>query len=51
MQQGRVGEGFSTIKNANERVLWFTLLETIAILGVTFWQVFYIKRLLKNSVL
>lgn len=33
------------MKEANKRIYLFTVIETALILGVTIWQMWYIKRL------
>ena len=39
---------YSAISSANRDLLWLSLLECAGIIGVTMWQVFYIKKLLDN---
>ena len=39
---------FKTVAAANRNVFWFSLLESIGVIGVTAWQIYYIKKLLDN---
>ena len=39
---------YKTVSSANRNVFWFSLLESIGVIGVTAWQIYYIKRLLDN---
>lgn len=39
---------YKTVAGANRNVFWFSLIESIGIILVTAWQVYYIKNLLDN---
>jgi hypothetical protein len=39
---------YTSFRDANNRMIGLTLIETLAIVGISFWQVWYIKRLLNN---
>lgn len=38
----------SAVASANMNVFWLSLLECVGVIGVTSWQVYYIKKLLDN---
>ncbi|KAM3133341.1 hypothetical protein pb186bvf_014502 [Paramecium bursaria] len=48
-QQIRVETSTDVVREANKRILIFTAIETVIILIVTGWQIWYIKKLFKNS--
>ena len=39
---------FQTVASANNNVFWFALVESLGVLAVTAWQIYYIKKLLDN---
>ena len=39
---------YQTVASANQNVFWFSLIESIGIVLVTAWQIYYIKNLLEN---
>lgn len=39
---------YKTVASANRNVFWFSLLESIGVIAVTAWQIYYIKKLLDN---
>ena len=39
---------YKTVASANTNVFWFSLLESVGVIGVTAWQIYYIKKLLDN---
>ena len=39
---------YKTVASANKNVFWFSLIESIGIVLVTAWQIYYIKNLLEN---
>mmetsp|Transcript_13526 Transcript_13526/g.25464 ORF Transcript_13526/g.25464 Transcript_13526/m.25464 type:complete len:229 (+) Transcript_13526:1244-1930(+) len=39
---------YKTVADANSNLFWLSLLECVGIIGVTSWQVFYIKKLLDH---
>ena len=39
---------FKTVASANRNVFWFSLVESLGVVGVTAWQIYYIKKLLDN---
>ena len=39
---------YKTVASASANVLWFSIFESIGIVGVTAWQIYYIKKLLDN---
>ena len=39
---------FKTVASANRNVFWFSLIESVGIVLVTAWQIYYIKNLLDN---
>lgn len=39
---------YSTVAGANKNVFWFSLLESLGVILVTVWQIYYIKKLLDN---
>ncbi|KAM3132201.1 hypothetical protein pb186bvf_015661 [Paramecium bursaria] len=49
LSQMRSNNAYNQMKSANQRLMYLTFLETFAICGVTFWQVWFIKNLLKDS--
>eukprot|EP00792_Barthelona_sp_PAP020_P005109 TRINITY_DN2500_c0_g2_i1.p1 TRINITY_DN2500_c0_g2~~TRINITY_DN2500_c0_g2_i1.p1 ORF type:complete len:200 (-),score=45.77 TRINITY_DN2500_c0_g2_i1:112-711(-) len=38
----------STTESTNSRVLWYSLLETIVLISVYFWEIFYLKRMFEK---
>jgi len=46
--QLRQESGFNRLKTTHDRLLWFSLGETVLITAVTFWQVYYLKKVLDN---
>lgn len=39
---------FKTVASANVNVFWFSLIESLGVIAVTAWQIYYIKKLLDN---
>lgn len=39
---------YKTVESANRNVFWFSLLECVGVVGVTCWQVYYVKRILDH---
>ena len=39
---------FKTVSSANRNVFWFSLVESLGVIAVTAWQIYYIKKLLDN---
>lgn len=39
---------YKTVAGANKNVFWFSLLESLGVILVTVWQIYYIKKLLDN---
>ncbi len=39
---------YKTVEGANRNVFWFSLLECVGVVGVTCWQVYYVKRILDH---
>ena len=39
---------FKTVASANRNVFWFSLVESLGVVAVTAWQIYYIKKLLDN---
>jgi hypothetical protein len=39
---------FKTVASANTNVFWFSLIESLGVIAVTAWQIYYIKKLLDN---
>ena len=39
---------YKTVASANRNVFWFSLVESLGVIAVTAWQIFYIKKLLDN---
>ena len=39
---------YKTVASANKNVFWFSIVESIGVIGVTAWQIYYIKKLLDN---
>jgi hypothetical protein len=39
---------FQTVSSANRNVFWLSLAESLGVLAVTAWQIYYIKKLLDN---
>jgi hypothetical protein len=39
---------FKTVYSANRNLFWFSLLECVGVLGVSSWQVYYIKKILDH---
>jgi len=39
---------YKTLSGANSNVLWMSLVECIGVVGVTAWQLYYVKKLLDN---
>jgi p24 family protein beta-1 len=39
---------YNTVAGANKNVFWFSLLESMGVVAVTAWQIYYIKKLLDN---
>ncbi|OMJ93356.1 hypothetical protein SteCoe_3711 [Stentor coeruleus] len=39
---------FKTVASANTNVFWFSLIESVGVIAVTAWQIYYIKKLLDN---
>ena len=44
----RFEAGFESMKNANHKLMILTFVETVVVVGVTVWQVWYIKSLFDN---
>jgi hypothetical protein len=40
--------GYETLESTHTKLLIFNLIETLAIVSITAWQVFYIKKILDN---
>lgn len=41
-------EFHAAVASANSKVLWFSLAECLGVVGLSVWQVYYIKQLLSN---
>jgi emp24/gp25L/p24 family/GOLD. len=39
---------YNTVTSANKNVFWFSFIESVLVLGVTFLQIYYVKRLLED---
>lgn len=39
---------YKTVENANRNLFWFSLLECLGVIGVTTWQVYYIKKIMDH---
>ena len=39
----------AAVQSANRKVLWFSLVECAGVVGLSVWQVYYIKQLLNNK--
>lgn len=39
---------YKTVESASRNVFWFSLLECVGVVGVTCWQVYYVKRILDH---
>ncbi|CAG9334712.1 unnamed protein product [Blepharisma stoltei] len=44
----RMESHYRTVASANDNLFWFSILESFGVAVVTFWQMFYIKKLLEN---
>lgn len=45
----RIEQGLSHLKNANYKIYVLTIIETLGIVMVTCWQIWYIKKLLGDQ--
>lgn len=46
--QRKFDSGHKSMKDTNTRIMYFTLAETVMIITVTFWQIWFIKRLFSH---
>jgi len=46
--QMRQESHYKTVYSANRNLFWFSLLECVGVLGVSSWQVYYIKKILDH---
>ncbi|KAM3133677.1 hypothetical protein pb186bvf_014223 [Paramecium bursaria] len=49
LSQHHYNSGYETLNQAEDKLLIYSLVETISIIAITVWQVFYLKRILSNE--
>jgi p24 family protein alpha len=48
-QRGRETSFRNTSESTNDRVKWWSILQTVVMVVAGLWQIFHIKRFLKNK--